>query len=187
MVEQLLASKIRALRKQRGLTLEDLARAANLSKGLLSKVENNKVSPTIATLIKISQGLQVPVSSFFDEIDQGSTPLSLVRARQREGQDKVATSGPYSYQSLTSLRGRKILEPFFVTYFPDSRYRRHRENHKGEEFMFVLQGRLEFSYGDEKTVLEPGDSVHFDSKVLHTATALDGVPAECLGIVGYFT
>jgi DNA-binding XRE family transcriptional regulator len=72
MIEKKIADKIRQIRKNRGLTLADLSRAIGLSKGLLSRIENNQVSPPIATLSKIAQGLDVHIGIFFEEQRSGS-------------------------------------------------------------------------------------------------------------------
>ncbi|MBW2565134.1 MAG: helix-turn-helix transcriptional regulator, partial [Deltaproteobacteria bacterium] len=67
MLEKKIADKIHEIRKNKGLTLAQLGDATGLSKGLLSRIENNQVSPPIATLSKIARGLEVPIGIFFEE------------------------------------------------------------------------------------------------------------------------
>ena len=185
MIEQQIAAKIRFLRRTAGLTLEELARRTGLSKGLLSKVENHKTSPPIATLAKIAEGLATPISSFFEEDSLPPEPFSLVRRDQRQkAAGPVVKSGPYTYYSLTRLKQRRCLEPLIVIFEPGNRPPSDQVDHLGEELIFVLNGRIKFYFARSEYILEPGDAIHFDSSVPHKASALDNVPAECLIIVG---
>lgn len=185
MIEHQIATKIRALRQAAGLTLEDLANRTGLSKGLLSKVENHKTSPPIATLAKIAEGLESPIAAFFEEDSLPPEPLSLVRGDDRpKAVGPVVKSGPYTYYSLTRLKQRRCLEPLIVIFEPGDRPATDQVDHQGEELIFVLTGRLKFLYGRDEYILEPGDSLHFDPSVPHKAAALDGAPAECLIVIG---
>ena len=185
MIEEQIAFKIRSLRRKAGLTLEELAKRTGLSKGLLSKIENHKTSPPIATLAKIADGLAAPLASFFDEDSRPPEPLSLVRRTKRQmAVGPVVKSGPYNYYSLTRLKQRRCLEPLIVIFEPGTRPISDRVDHPGEELIYVLKGRLKLFYGRSEYVLEPGDAVHFDPSVPHKASALDGVQAECLIVVG---
>ena len=185
MIEEQIALKIRSLRLAAGLTLEGLAKRTSLSKGLLSKIENHKTSPPIATLAKIAEGLSTPISSFFEEDSRPPEPLSLVRRGERKSAvGSVVKSGPYNYYSLTRLKQRRILEPLIVVFEPGNRPVSDRVDHPGEEMVYVLKGRIRFHYGRNEYILQPGDALHFDPGVPHKAAALDGVPAECLIVIG---
>ncbi len=185
MIEQQIAAKIRALRQAAGLTLEELANRTGLSKGLLSKVENHKTSPPIATLAKIAEGLAAPIASFFEEDSLPPEPLSLVRREERpRAVGPVVKSGPYTYYSLTRLKHRRCLEPLIVVFEPGRRPASDQVDHPGEELVYVLSGRIKFFYGRSEYVLEPGDALHFDPSIPHKAAALDDIPAECLIVVG---
>ena len=185
MIEEQIAIKIRSLRRAAGLTLDGLAKRTGLSKGLLSKIENHKASPPIATLAKIAEGLATPIAAFFEQDSLPPEPLSLVRVDDRQrAAGPVAKSGPYTYYSLTRLKQRRWLEPLIVRFEPGDRPASDRVDHVGEEMVYVLNGRLKFFYGRGEYVLEPGDAVHFDSGVPHKAAALDGTPADCLVVIG---
>ncbi len=165
--------------------MEELAKRTGLSKGLLSKVENHRTSPPIATLAKIAEGLATPIAAFFEEDSLPPEPLSLVRRNDRQmAAGPVVKSGPYTYFSLTRLKQRRCMEPLVVVFKPGARPDSDRVDHPGEELVYVLSGRIKFFYGRSEYILEPGDAVHFDSSVPHKASALDGIPAECLIVVG---
>lgn len=164
-----IGQKIRALRQERRLTLQDLADLTGLSKPLLSQIENDQVTPPIATLLKISKGLKVGIHLFFEnEGDRqkyvltrsGSNPASK---RRPKGE---ITDG-YLYRSLAPGIRHKHIEPFLVEFeslpWDQSRF----FSHDGEEFLYILRGDLEFHYGDEIMSLQTGDSIYYDSSEKH--------------------
>ncbi len=163
-----IGSQIRNLRNQRELTLQELSDLTGLSKPNLSQIENNIVTPPIATLLKISTALGVPIGTFFQKTSQESN-MVIVRKEDRYGIAKgphISHIG-YQYEPLAYPKVDKSMEPFVV-------YMEKREageivfnNHKGEEFLFVLEGQLEFRCGDDIVVLEEGDSLYFDSSIPH--------------------
>ena len=83
MIEKQIADKIKLIRKSKGMTLAQLGDVTNLSKGLLSRVENNLVSPPIATLSKIAQGLEVPIGIFFEDADTDQSRFAVTHKDER--------------------------------------------------------------------------------------------------------
>lgn len=175
-----IGNQVRKLRNKRELTLQDLANLSGLSKPNLSQIENNLVTPPIATLLKISTALGVPIGHFFQETDQDSS-IVVVRKEDRYGVAKgqhISHIG-YQYEPLAYSKMDKFMEPFIV-------HMEEREpdaivynNHPGEEFLYVLEGKLEFRCGDTIVVLEEGDSLYFDSVVPHGYRGIGG-PAKTL-------
>lgn len=161
--------KVRRLRQDRRLTLQDMSEATGLSKPLLSQIENDQVIPPIATLLRISKALQVGIHTFFQEADEGEKCL-LVRADQRRLLRRRLKEGdqpPYTYHCLAYGKRHKHLEPFLVE-FDVSEWRDDLlVSHEGEEFLFLLEGELEFHYGGQVMTLGPGDSVYYDSSEPH--------------------
>lgn len=164
-----LGEKIRKLRQERRLTLQELSELSGLSKPLLSQIENDQVTPPIATLLKISKGLGVGIHYFFEE-EEDQQKLVLTRAsqqtpsRRRSGND--APHG-YLYRSLAPGMRHKPMEPFLVEFelheWDDSFFYRH----DGYEFIYLLEGELEFHYGTEIMQLLAGDSIYYDSSEPH--------------------
>lgn len=184
MLEKKIADKIREIRKNRGITLVQLGEAIGLSKGLLSRIENNQVSPPIATLSKISQGLGVPISSFFDGAEEvEKTSYTVVKAGQRRQVVRHGTRIGFTYYSLTDMPSPRAIEPFMVKYPAREREPRVRFDHPGEEFLFVLKGDMELVYGREKIRLKPGDAIHFDPSVPHRGQSAGQEESECLVVV----
>ncbi|MBW1922830.1 MAG: helix-turn-helix transcriptional regulator [Deltaproteobacteria bacterium] len=183
MLEKRIADKIRKLRKNKGLTLAQLGQEIGLSKGLLSRIENNQVSPPIATLSKISKGLGVPISVFFDGEEGEEERYSVTGKRDRRQVVRMGTRIGFTYFSLTHLKSRHLIEPFIVRYPVITKEPSILFDHTGEEFLFVLKGKMEFVYGKEKVRLNPGDAIHFDPSVSHRGQNTGRQECECLVIV----
>ena len=169
-----IGSKIRNLRTKREMTLQDLATLTGLSKPNLSQIENNLVSPPIATLLKISSALGVEIGHFFQDSSH-ETDIVVVRKDQRHGiaKGKHISHIGYQYHPLAYPKINKSMEPFVV-------HMEDREpdditfnNHRGEEFLYVLEGTLEFHSGNKIITLEEGDSIYFDSVVPHGYRGVD--------------
>ncbi len=185
MEEVRLGPRIRELRQQRRMTLRHLADKAGLSTALLSKVENNVVSPTIPTLWKICEGLDVRVGYFFQEGGQGSRDYVITRKDKRPVVFREGSKHGYMYESLAYGKPDHAMEPFVVTVAPGERRGGKLFNHAGDELVYVLDGRVEFVLGELSFVLDAGDSVYFNSERPHRLQALDGREARTLQVVYY--
>lgn len=164
-----IGNKIRCMRQERRMTLQDVAEATGLSKPLLSQIENEQVIPPLATLLRIAKAFKVNLHTFFQQ--EGSTEKCiLVRAgesrvlrRRRHGD----STPPYTYHSLAYGKKNRNMEPFLIEFEPEEWREELLVSHEGEEFLFILEGELEFHYGDEVMELGPGDSVYYDSSEPH--------------------
>ncbi len=182
-----IGKKIKKLRQEKGLTLQELSEKTGLSKGLISQIENEQVSPPISTLMKIANGLNVEISYFFEQ-DEPTEKITVVRKNERISSGRRGIKGNinigYSYELLAHKRPHKHMEPFLVTFEPKERDDVIMFNHEGEEFHFVLEGKLEMIAEDhEPIILEEGDSLYFDSSIPHGFRGLEGKPAKTLTIV----
>jgi transcriptional regulator with XRE-family HTH domain len=159
-----MGQRIRQLRLDGGLTLEEAAERAGCTSGFLSQVERNQAVPSISMLYAIAQALGVKVTHFFPRATPGT---KVVRANALEPFRFEGSSIVYSLLS-TSFPDRK-LESLLVQIdpvdggLPSDEFR----SHPGEEFAYVLEGTLCLWIGDEMHDLNPGDSVHFESTVTH--------------------
>ncbi|MBI2061466.1 MAG: cupin domain-containing protein [Nitrospirae bacterium] len=164
-----IGQRLRWLRRSKGYILKTVARGTGLSPALLSLIENEQVVPPIPTLLKISRFFGVPLVGFFEE--QASGALAVVRARDRRPVNRrLSRDGHpvgYQYFSLGHLKTRKIMDPYFVEFEPKEKEEVSFFDHEGEEFIFVLNGRLEFSTPDQTVVLRSGDALMFDSNRPH--------------------
>jgi len=183
MLEKKIADKIHEIRKNKGLTLAQLGDATGLSKGLLSRIENNQVSPPIATLSKISRGLEVPIGIFFEEDETKRKGYAIISKNERKQVIRRGTKTGFTYYSLTNLKSRHLIEPFVVKYPVIEKEPNKLFDHFGEEFLLVLKGEMDFVYGKERFRLKTGDAIHFDPSTPHRGQNAGKEESECLVIV----
>jgi transcriptional regulator with XRE-family HTH domain len=167
-----IGKKIRVLRKNAGLVLQDLSDRTGLSKPLLSQIEKEVVSPPIATLLKISKALSVNIGFFFQDNDP-EEKVVLVR-RDESG---------YYYEALAYKRSKKYMEPFLVEFKRKKADRLSYFSHEREEFIYLLEGTLEFRTENQHYVFYPGDPLYFESSIPHAYRALERKNARALTVV----
>ncbi len=185
----LIAARIRRLRQERSLRLEDVARRAGYTKGFLSKVENGKVSPPVATLIRVANALGVEVTDLLvtPKGERAVDPDATVHVKATERLEiENASAGPgYTYMALAAPRHLKMMEPFLMTVYPDQVDREKTFSHPGEEFIFVVKGKTDYRVGDEVFELKEGDSLYFDANRPHAPYPKDE-PVTLLAIFGSY-
>jgi transcriptional regulator with XRE-family HTH domain len=150
--------KLRTLRKQAGLSLQQLAARADVSAAAIHKIEQSGMVPTITTLLKVAGALGRPVAYFVDE-EVVSDPTVVIRDGEQRpiltshtGIDLAGISGAY---------GRFYLAGARATVVPGASSGDRPMEHPGEELVYLLQGTLEFVVNDDTYRLNPGDSLHF--------------------------
>ena len=180
-----IGKKIRDLRKNAGLVLQDLSNKTGFSKSLLSQIEKEVVSPPIATLLKISKALNVNIGFFFQDSDP---EVKVVLVRRDES--KVVDSryfgreeSGYYYEALAYKKSKKYMEPFLVEFKRKKAGKLSYFSHEGEEFIYLMEGRLEFRTEDQHYLLYPGDSLYFESSIPHAYRALGRRNAKALTVV----
>ena len=168
--------RIRDARKSRGLTLEALARESGFTKSYLSKIENARKVPPIASLARIRRSLDTKVADLLDESTPEDHPrrqYSVVRANERQTVIRGQSVFGYDYKSLVHRLPTQHMEPFLFT-FPERVGEEVFFDHEGEEFLFVISGRVRFFLADEELILDPGDALYFNSTVRHRGEAVEG-------------
>jgi len=181
-----IGKKIRGLRTRVDLTLQQLSDLTGLSKPLLSQIENGVTAPPIATLLKISRALSVNIGHFFQD---GPVHERIVVVRQEERREVTrrfqgdGTAVGYRYESLAYPWSDKNMEPFLVEIDARSETEMTFYNHLGEEFLFVLEGQVEFRGGGRVIALGVGDSLYFDSEIPHAVRSLGDEKSKVLAVV----
>ncbi|MDB5697695.1 MAG: family transcriptional regulator, partial [Alphaproteobacteria bacterium] len=172
-LERALGNQIRTIRRQQDLSVADLASAAGISNGMLSKIENGGISASLATLQAISNVLQVPLSSLFASFEERQD-CSYVPAGSGVSIDRRGTKVGHIYQLLGHvLRGDVVVEPYLITLKEDAAAHTGFR-HSGIEFIYMLEGEVDYRHGSEIYHLKPGDSLLFDSSALHGPEILGG-------------
>ncbi|MCB2225856.1 MAG: cupin domain-containing protein [Desulfarculaceae bacterium] len=187
MSQKSLGARIASFRQSNDISLRQMAERTGLEESFLRAVEEQDLYPSLGPLLKIARALGVRLGTFLD--DKVSRDPLIVRLSERE-QELVTHRGDQGpvdtvFYSLGRGKTDRHMEPFFVEIGPASGEPAKLSSHEGEEFIVVTQGRVELTYGRETTVLEPGDSMYYNSVVPHHLTALDGEKASIYAVL-YF-
>ena len=183
-----LGEQLRSLREHRGMSRDELAGRCKLDAQALAAFEEGREAPAIGELARIAPVLRVDLGSFFVRRPAGGARVEIVRAEQRwdvEPKTDTARALNYRYQALSYSLSDKAMFPFLVEIPPASTGEVTPSRHAGEEFLFVLEGQLEFELGGERHRLGPGDSVYFDSSAEHTLRAVEGTAVRLVACVAH--
>lgn len=183
-LEAAIALNVRRLRQQRDLSIAELSAQVGISKAMLSKIENAQTSCSLSTLALLARGLDVPVTTLFRGAES-ERPASFVRAGQGAPIVRNGTQAGHEYQLLGGLRGEhKRLECLLVTLNDDSdAYPLFQ--HPGTEFIYVLEGEMDYGHSRSTYRLRPGDSLQLDGEGAHGPVELITLPIRFLSVVAF--
>lgn len=173
-----LASRLRAARIRRNFTLDRVSELSGLGKGLISKVENFRVTPSLPTLAKLCDALGVTMSELLVDLDK-SPKLCVVRVADREEVDRDRDVSDVTYASLAHGRPNRGMDPLELR-IPPNGGRRVALSHEGEEFMLVMEGPVRLEYDGENHDLATGDAAYFDAGMPHRILNPGGHEARVL-------
>jgi transcriptional regulator with XRE-family HTH domain len=183
-LESEIGAEVRKLRKSLDLTVSELGVASGISAGMLSKIENGSISPSLSTLSSLAKALNVPITGLFRETGE-QRDCSFVRAGTGVRIERRGTKAGHLYDLLGhSLGGDVIVEPYLITLKADAEpYINFR--HAGVEFIYMLTGKVRYRHADRSYVLGPGDALFFDSAGRHGPEELIKAPMTYLSIIIY--
>jgi transcriptional regulator with XRE-family HTH domain len=183
-LESEIGAEVRRLRKSFDLTVSELGVAASISSGMLSKIENGSISPSLSTLSSLARALNVPLSSLFRETGE-QRDCSFVKSGTGVRIERRGTRAGHLYDLLGhSLGGEVVVEPYLITLKSDAEaYVDFR--HSGVEFIYMLSGKVRYRHADRSYLLEPGDSLFFDAAGRHGPEELIKAPMTYLSIIIY--
>jgi transcriptional regulator with XRE-family HTH domain len=179
--EQDLGKRIRSIRLKQALSLQELASRTNLSKSLLSKIENGKVSSPVSTLFTIAKALNTKITYFFNGQDE-NLPIILVRKNERRQFHRAGAHFGYTYEALGYKRKEKLMEPF-ILYMDKKTAKNVTFSHPGEEILFILEGTWEFKHGDQELTLRKGDCIYFDASIPHSGKPVGNKPVKAFMVI----
>lgn len=183
-LEAQIGLEVRRLRKSLGLTVAELAAATGISTGMLSKIENGGISPSLGTLRALAQALNVPISHLFREEDE-RRDCSYVKRGTGVRIERRGTKAGHLYDLLGhSLAGDVSVEPYLITLRRDAAPYPNF-SHAGLEFIYMLSGSVQYRHADRLYLLEPGDALFFDAAARHGPEVLVQSPMQYLSIIIY--
>jgi len=160
--------RVKTVREGRNLSLQDISQRTDLDVSLLEQIESGSVAPPLGVVIKLAKALNLKMGYFISgEEDRAYT---IVRKSDRKVvsryDSKKGEHYGYGYESLAPHKTNRHMEPFLVSLDP-AETEEERSTHDGQEFIYVLEGAMEVRLDEEIHILEPGDSIYYDSTVPH--------------------
>lgn len=157
---------IRSIRKERGLSLRDVAQRTGFSVSFLSLVERGKSSLALTSVYKLARALGVDVATFFAAVPEPDPMPHVTRAASR-GAELVIEGSDHTYRLLSGRGAEREMEPLLVTLDPSDPVP-EPVSHEGDEFVYVLSGTIRFMIGEREYELFAGDSVYFRASIEHS-------------------
>ena len=185
-LELAIGREVRAHRRQKSMTVADLASVTGLSIGMLSKIENGNTSPSLNTLQTLADALAIPITAFFRGFESTRT---AVHTKSGEGveADRAGTRSGHQYNLLGHIGANSsgvIVEPYLITLSSKSDTFETFQ-HDGIETIYMLEGEVVYRHGDQVYALKPGDTLFFDADAPHGPESLIKLPAKYLSIISY--
>lgn len=183
---KIVGEKIKSLRQNKAISIEELAERSGLAVEQIERIENNVDLPSLAPLIKLARALGVRLGTFLDDNDETGPAI----CRKQEANDSISFSNNAThsrkhmqYHSLAKSKADRHMEPFIIDIDPTEDGDFILSSHEGEEFIMVMEGIMEISYGKQTYLLEEGDSIYYDSIVPHHVHAYEGKAAKILAVI----
>lgn len=181
-----IGKKVRLIRESRNLTIDDLSERTNLNAAGIAEIEEGKLIPGLSPLIKIARVLGVRLGTFLD--DQEHIGPAVSRREEKKGVTRFsertnAVDSDLDFYSLAQNKVGRHMDPFMIDVFPSSNKDVKLSTHEGEEFIFVMKGKIEVLYGKDRYELNEGDSIYYDSVIAHHVHSLGTEPAKILALV----
>jgi quercetin dioxygenase-like cupin family protein/DNA-binding XRE family transcriptional regulator len=181
-LESALGLVVREFRRQASLGITELSKRAGLSPGMVSKIENGAISPSLASIRALARALQVPVTSLFREFDEVAD-ATFVKAGEGTLVHRSGLSLDHQYRVLGQTTAKGIaVEPYLMSYDKDSQIMPflHRA---GTQFIYVLEGKLRYRHGRKTFLMSKGDSLLFQADVPHGPEELVRTPVRYLSVL----
>lgn len=181
---RVVGERVRDARRALGLTMAQFAEVAEISLGMVSKIEHGQTSPSLSTLTRLAHAAEVPITAFFRGLDE-EHDVVIVRGGERMEILHEGTRPGHVYEDLGSLRGpNRIIEPMMVT-LESSDDTFPLFQHEGVEFLHVLEGAMDYGYGPKTYKLGAGDTIQIHGEVAHGPVALIELPVRFMSVKVY--
>jgi transcriptional regulator with XRE-family HTH domain len=180
-------ARVKQQREAKRVSIEELAGRSGLSAEFLRSVEDKDVYPSLGPLLKISRSLGVRLSTFIDDATSADPLVMRLADRKEDFDTHPETGAPATMRYFSLGRGKadRHMEPFLIELLPSSAEERTLASHEGEEFLIVQSGQVMVYHGKEGYLLNPGDTIYYDSVVPHYVGAAGGQKASIYAIL-YF-
>jgi transcriptional regulator with XRE-family HTH domain len=177
-----ISNRIKERRREKNITVQELAIRANVSKGLISQIENSRTIPSLIVLIDIVKALEIDLNEFFKDIRSKSNELPILVKRKNDyGRFEKEHAIGFHYQRIfTQSINKSTIDIVILELEPDAN--RPLVETEAFEYKYILSGEVEYLFNEEKIILSQGDSMLFDGRIPHTPKNLGTQTASMLVI-----
>jgi transcriptional regulator with XRE-family HTH domain len=177
-----ISNRIKDRRREKNITVQKLAARANVSKGLISQIENSRTIPSLMVLIEIIRALEFDLNEFFKDMRSKGPDLPILIKRKNEYDcfEKEHATGFHYQRIFTQAIARSTIDIVILELEPDAL--RPLVETDAFEYKYVLSGQIEYQFNEDKIILDQGDSMLFDGRVPHTPKNLGTQTASMLVI-----
>jgi len=177
-----ISNRIKEKRKEKKITLQELAEEVGVTKGLISQIENNRTVPSLNVLLSIIKSLHVDLNDFFDKLHiSGIHEPIIIKAQHHQRIEKEYTRGTYYYRITSFKLNGKLID--VVLYKQEKNARKGYVSTEAHEFDYMLKGKMQYTIEGKKYSLEEGDSFYYDARKQHHSKCLSVEPYEMLVIL----
>lgn len=178
-----ISNRIKEKRKEKKITLQELATEAGVTKGLISQIENNRTVPSLTVLLGIIKALHIDLNDFFENLDNldNNEPV-LIKAGDHTPFEKEYTNGSYYNRIMSFKHDGKLVD--VVLYRQKKNAKRGFVSTDAFEYNFMLKGKMQYTIDNKEYILEEGDSFYYDARKPHLSVCLS--EKEYTMLVVYF-
>ncbi len=174
-----ITNKLKDIRKEKNITLQDLAESAGVTKGMLSQVENNRTIPSLTVFLNIIKSLKIDINDFFQDFNTGKESKVIFKKKEQYQPFEKENAVGFQYQRIMSSTINEYHVDFvLLTLMPDAQ--RSNVQTDAYEFKYILKGKVEYTIGEEVFVMEEGDSIFFDATEPHNPKNMGDTKAQML-------
>ncbi|HKM94324.1 MAG TPA: XRE family transcriptional regulator [Prolixibacteraceae bacterium] len=178
--------KIQAIRESKFISIDELSIRCNLSREQIELIEDNKILPSLAPLIKIARSLGVSLGTFLDENEQLDPVVTLANEKNKSAcfsNKNIKARSHMDFFPLACNKASRHMEPFIIDLKTENENDHMLSSHEGEEFIYVLEGAIEINYGKNTYILNERDSIYYDSIVAHNVHAYESKKAVIIAVI----
>lgn len=181
-----LGKRIKEIRKKNNLTINTVASDADVSNGLISRIENGRTIPSLPVLLNIIQALGIEVSEFFNGLPK-SDKNNFIVSRKEDNNiiEKEDEAKGFEYKFLFGKQLSSVgFEAVLLEVQPGSQ--RDKVETDAYEFKYILTGECYYIIGEEEVLLKEGDSIFFDGRIPHVPVNRGTIPSKMLVLYFFF-
>jgi transcriptional regulator with XRE-family HTH domain len=157
-----LGEKLKAIRVEKNMTLEEVAKKSSLTKSFISQIELNKTSPSITSLMKVTSALEIRLTDLFRE----DSPVEDVLVKKEKRDSYYNKKTQLTMEMLSTRFPDQKMEPIY--FYGEGRAATDAITRVGQEFVYILKGKIKLIIDQKVYVAEEGDTLYFDSSIPHS-------------------